>query len=355
MSDQQEDFLKGRGAQLNTANRFLKNQYVTEHPEGLDEPLISNEATQIFYESPKKIVNKIDSPDLSMMHSVNPYQGCEHGCIYCYARNSHQYWGFSAGLDFERKIIVKQNAAELLEKNFLNPRWKPEVISISGNTDCYQPLERKLRITRSLLEVSLKYKNPIGIITKNALVLRDIDILQEMSRENLVHVMVSITSLEEELRLKLEPRTATAKNRLKVIHELNKAGVPAGVMVAPVIPGLNSSEIPEILRAAGENGADAAGYNIVRLNGSIGEIFTDWIYKAFPEKADKVLNQIKECHGGTLNESRWGVRMSGEGKIAESIHQLFKMARNKYIRPSSFEYNFNAFCRPPRGQLDLFA
>jgi DNA repair photolyase len=354
MEQKDGDYLKGRGSQLNTSNPYLKNSYVKEHPEGLDEPWILNKATQYFYESPKKVVNKVDSPDLGMGYSINPYQGCEHGCIYCYARNSHQYWGFSAGIDFESKIIVKRNAAELLEKQFQNKNWKPEVIMVSGNTDCYQPVERKLKITRSLLEVFLKYRNPVGIITKNSLILRDLDILKELAKLNLVHVMVSITSLKEEIRLKMEPRTATAKNRLNVIGTLSANGIPAGVMTAPIVPGINSDEIPAIIEAAAEKGADCAGYTIVRLNGSIGEIFSDWIHKAFPDKAEKVLNHIKECHGGQLNDSRWGTRMRGEGKIAESIRQLFSIAVKKHIKPTGFSYDYSLFRVPANGQLDLF-
>jgi DNA repair photolyase len=352
--EEKDEYLKGRGSQLNTANPYLKNRYVGEHIEGLDEPLLSNEATQYLYETPRKIVNKVNSPDVYMEYSLNPYQGCEHGCIYCYARNSHQYWGYSAGLDFERKIIVKQNAPELLRQHFMSKSWKPAVISVSGNTDCYQPIERKLRITRRLLETFLEFRNPVGIITKNSLIMRDIDILEELAKLNLVHVMVSITSLREELRLKMEPRTATARNRLSVIKALSSAGVPVGVMTAPVIPGLNSEEIPAIIEAAAAHGAVCAGYTIVRLNGSIGEIFTDWIHKAFPDRAEKVLHQVSECHSGNLNDSRFGTRMKGEGKIAESVRQLFQVAVKKHIKPSDFEFNLSAFRRPPSGQLDLF-
>ena len=223
-----DDYLKGRGAQIQSHNRFMKHEVVAEHIEGLDEPLITDERTQVFIEHPKKMVNKITSPDLGMMNSMNPYQGCEHGCIYCYARNTHNYYGFSAGLDFERNIIVKPTAPALLKKYFDNPRYKTESVMFSGNTDCYQPLERKYKITRSMLEICLEYKNPVGIITKNSLVLRDVDILKELAAHRLIHVMISITSLREELRLLLEPRTATYKNRLHVIEELSKNNIPAG-------------------------------------------------------------------------------------------------------------------------------
>ena len=287
---------------------------------------------------------------------MNPYQGCEHGCIYCYARNTHEYWGYSAGLDFERKIIAKPNAPELLEKQLMNKNWIPAPIMFSGNTDCYQPIERKLKITRQMLEVLLKFRHPVGMITKNNLILRDIDILQEMAKLKLVHVMVSVTTLREDLRLLMEPRTVTAKNRLKVIEQLNKAGIPAGIMAAPIIPGLNSNEIPELIRVAAEHGAVAAGYQIVRLNGSVKDIFTNWIYKNFPDAAEKVLNQTAEVHGGKVGDSRFFKRMSGEGKIAESIKQLFEMAVKRHLSGRDrFEFDLTAFQRPGENkQMELF-
>lgn len=349
------DFFKGRGAQVNTHNKFLKNKYVLDHVEGLDEPLLENSATQLFEETPKKIVSESNSPDLSHMYSINPYQGCEHGCIYCYARNTHEYFGFSAGLDFERKIIVKRNAAELLEDYFNKKNYQPVCILLSGNTDCYQPIERKLEITRSLLQVFLKYRNPVSIITKNNVILRDLDILTELAAMNLVHVNVSITSLNEQLRQKLEPRTVTASGRLSVIQKLTENGVPCRVMAAPIIPGLNSNEVPGIIKAAADRGALAAGFTIVRLNGSIAEIFTDWINKAFPQKADKVLNMIRSVHDGKLNDSEFGRRMSGEGKIAESIHQMFRMACNRFLDGREMpEFNYSLFVPKNGKQTTLF-
>src|SRR5690606_15654769 len=237
----------------------LKAQYVTEHVEGLDEPLLSSPATQVFHETPKQIVNKVTSPDLGMMYSMNPYQGCEHGCIYCYARNTHEYWGFSAGLDFESKIIVKKNAPALLEKFLSHPDWHAVPISLSGNTDCYQPLERKLEITRGILKVLAQYRHPVGIITKNSLILRDLDLLQDLASDNLVHVYITVTTLDEDLRSIMEPRTASARKRLKTIEALSNAGVPVGIMNAPIIPGLNHHEIPNVLKAAADHVARAAG------------------------------------------------------------------------------------------------
>lgn len=327
----EEEYRKGRGAQIKTGNRFLKAEYVAEHMEGLDEPLYSSPDTQVFYESPKKIVNKVTSPDLGMMYSMNPYQGCEHGCIYCYARNTHEYWGFSAGLDFESKIIVKPDAPALLERFLLNPRWEAVPISVSGNTDCYQPLERKFEITRKLLKVFVNYRHPLGMITKNGLILRDLDLLTDLAKDNLVHVYISLTTLNEDLRRIMEPRTASAIKRLKTVEALAKAGVPVGVMNAPIIPGLNHHEIPELLKAAADHGALNAGMTVVRLNGAIGKIFEDWLKKNFPDRFDKVWNQICDLHGGNVNDSKFGRRMVGEGNFADVIHQLFRVSKAKYF------------------------
>lgn len=327
----EEEYFKGRGAQIKTDNKFLKAQYVAEHVEGLDEPLYSSPETQVFQESPKKIVNKVTSPDLGMMYSMNPYQGCEHGCIYCYARNSHEYWGFNAGLDFESKIIVKKNAPALLEKFLLNPQWDAVPISVSGNTDCYQPLEKKFEITRNILKVFARYRHPLGMITKNGLILRDLDLLSDLAKDNLVHVYISITTLNEDLRRIMEPRTASGVKRLKTVEGLAKAGVPVGIMAAPIIPGLNHHEIPEILKAASEHGALNAAMTVVRLNGSIGKIFEDWLRKNFPDRFDKVWNQISDLHGGNVNDSQFGRRMVGEGNFADTIHQLFRVSKRKHF------------------------
>ena len=327
----QDDYFKGRGAQVRTGNKFLKAEYVAEHVEGLDEPLLSSPSTQVFYENPKKIVNKVTSPDLGMMYSLNPYQGCEHGCIYCYARNSHEYWGFSAGLDFESKIIVKKSAPALLEKCILHPQWEAVPISVSGNTDCYQPLEKKYEITRNLLKVFARYRHPLGMITKNALICRDIDILSDLAKDNLVHVYISVTTLDEDLRRAMEPRTASGIKRLKTIEALSNAGIPVGIMIAPIVPGLNQHEIPEIMKAAADHGALHAGVTVVRLNGSIGKIFEDWLRKNFPDRFEKVWNQICALHGGNVNDSQFGRRMTGEGNFAEAIHQLFRVSRKKYF------------------------
>lgn len=350
-----EKYLKGRGAQFNPPNPYLKNEYVTEHPEGLDEPLLSNSKTEYFTEHPKKIINPVESPDLGLSYSMNPYQGCEHGCIYCYARNTHQYWGYGAGLDFERKIIIKENAPEVLARQLENPKWEVRTIMLAGNTDCYQPIEQKMQLTRRMLQVLLQYRHPVSIITKNALILRDLDLLTQLNKLNLVHVNISITTLNEDLRQKLEPRTATAPKRLAVVQQLAAAEIPVNVMVAPIIPGLNDHEIPELIKKAAENGAASAAYNIVRLNGSIGSIFTDWIHKNYPDKASKVLSQIAACHGGHLNDSVYGRRMAGEGKFAEAIRALFQISKQKYMSGRSMKpYNYSLFCTKTGKQLPLF-
>ncbi len=331
----------------------MKAQYVTEHVEGLDEPLLTLPTTQIFYENPRQVVNKVTSPDLGMMYSLNPYQGCEHGCIYCYARNTHEYYGFSAGLDFESKIMVKKNAAELLEKFILKPNWQATPIAFSGNTDCYQPLEREMKITRSLLAVMARYRHTVGIITKNSLILRDLDILSDLAQDNLVHVYISITTLDEDLRRIMEPRTASAVKRLKTVEALAKAGVPVGIMNAPVIPGLNHHEIPSIIKAAADHGALTAGMTVVRLNGAIGKLFEDWLRKNFPDRFDKVWNQICALHGGNVSDSEFGRRITGEGKYAEAIYQLYRAAKKKHFAGRSLPpYNLSAFRKG--GNLSLF-
>ncbi|HEV8513069.1 MAG TPA: PA0069 family radical SAM protein [Cyclobacteriaceae bacterium] len=348
-----DSYFKGRGAQIKTGNKFLQGQYVTDHIEGLDEPLLENPHTQIFYESPKKIVNKVDSPDLGMGYSMNPYQGCEHGCIYCYARNTHEYYGFSAGLDFESKIIVKKNAPQILEQQLLSKNWNASPIMLSGNTDCYQPLERKLQITRQILQVLARYRHPVGLISKNSLITRDIDILQDLASDRLVHVMISITSLNEDLRRVMEPRTASSIKRLKTVEELSKANIPVGIMNAPLIPGLNHHEIPQILKAAADHGALTAGMTIVRLNGSIGKIFEDWLRKNFPDRFEKVWNQICSMHGGNVNDSQFGRRMRGEGNIADAIHQLFRTSKKKYFSGREMPpYDLTKFRKG--GNLSLF-
>lgn len=349
------EFIKGRGAQLNPTNRFSIQAYDIEHPEAIDDWEKEKVNTQYFQENGKTILNKITSPDIPLSYSLNPYQGCEHGCVYCYARNSHEYWGMSAGMDFESKIIVKKRAPELLRELFSSKKWQPTPISLSGNTDCYQPIERKLEITRKLLEVCLEYKNPVGIITKNALILRDLDLLQDLAKLNLVSVYTSITSMDEDLRRKLEPRTSKYEDRIKIIETLSKHNIYTGIMNAPIIPGLNDTHIFEVLRRASMAGAKSAGYTIVRLNGAIGPIFKNWLSLTFPERAQKVWNLIADCHGGDVQDSRFGTRMKGEGNIAEIINQQFNLyCKQFHLNEEKFEYNLADFVKLQPGQLRLF-
>jgi DNA repair photolyase len=347
--------IKGRGAQHEVKNRFLSQAYVPDqdyadlnlHEEDSE---VKTTYTEIF---PKSILNEVKSPDIKLDWSMNPYQGCEHGCVYCYARTTHEFWGLGPGLDFERKIFYKKNAADLLRKAFDAKSWKPAAIMTSGNTDCYQPIERKLKLTRSLLEVCLEYKNPVGLITKNSMIERDLDLLQELAKDNLVKVVMSITSLDEDLRSKLEPRTSTAKNKLRTIEILKSNNIPVEILMGPVIPGLNSHEIPAIIEAAANAGADWASYTMVRLNGAIGEIFEQWVEQTFPDRAQKILNQIREVNGGVLSNTIAGNRMSGKGNVAQMINQLFNLHRSKFMTYKETPFNTSIFKRPG-SQLELF-
>ncbi|MDX1471607.1 MAG: PA0069 family radical SAM protein, partial [Flavobacteriaceae bacterium] len=289
------------------------------------------------------------------MYSMNSYQGCEHGCIYCYARNTHEFWGYGPGLEFERNILVKKNAPELLEKFIKRKAWKAYPIVMSGNTDCYQPAEKEFKITRKCLEIFLRFKHPVGIITKNSLALRDLDLYIELAKDNLVAVNVSITTLSEETRRTVEPRTATIKKRLQTVRELSDNGIPVNVMLAPIIPFINSHEILDLAKAASDNGALGISHTIVRLNGPIGQIFSDWVRKAYPDRADKVLHQIESCHGGTLNDSRFGKRIKGEGKFADQIAQMVKLGKKLYFKDKSMpKLNCDLHEMHKDGQMKLF-
>jgi len=348
--------VKGRGASAQVANRFLQRQYGVLHWEGIDEPVEEEgRATKYLVEHPRTILNKVDSPDLGFNWSLNPYQGCEHGCSYCYARPTHEYWGYSAGLDFERVIIVKRNAPELLEKALRHPRWTADPIMLSGATDPYQPVEREERLTRRCLEVFARFDHPVNLITKNALVLRDLDLLGELAAKRLVGVAISLTTLDEDLRRVLEPRTSTGANRLKAIAALSAAGVPVHVMVAPIIPGLNDREVPTLLKAAAEAGALSAGYTVLRTNGAVQEVFRSWLEHHFPDRAAKVIAQTSALHGGRMNDSTSGRRIRGEGAFAENIRRVFHVFRRRYFDGRAVpEMDLSRFRPPPQGQLDLF-
>lgn len=338
---------KGRGAQFNPDNRFNTLHH--------DPDLILEEDTRFIATDAKTIVNKVDSPDIPMPYSMNPYQGCEHGCIYCYARNTHPYWGYSAGLDFEQKILIKHSAPELLKKFLKNKNYKPLPILISGNTDCYQPAEQKFRLTRQLLEICLQYRQPVSLITKNALILRDLDLLIPMAQKNLVQVLLSITTLDESLRSLLEPRTSTSTKRLNTLQALNSNGIPACLMMAPVIPGLTDHEIHDMARAARDHGAPDIYYSILRLNGDVAGLFEDWLTKNFPDRANKILKRTAECHGGQVGDSRFKVRMKGEGHFAEMIKNQFKQAKIKFSLPSITIPPLSCdLFKVPSGQLGLF-
>ncbi len=351
--------IKGRGAQINTKNRFdrlvheRRDDFLNYCARSGDVP--DQQKTTYLSVHPKTIVNKVKSPDVGMSYSLNPYQGCEHGCVYCYARNSHEYWGYSAGLEFEKQILIKKNAHKLLEDHITRISWRPEPIVLSGNTDCYQPAERTFKLTRKCLEVFLKYRHPVAIITKNALILRDLDLLKSLARHHLVLVNLSITTLSEETRRMMEPRTASVSRRLKTIKSLSDNGIPVRVMLAPIIPGINSHEILKTAKLVSEHGALDISHTIVRLNGAVGEIFADWVHKTFPDKAAKILNQIKSCHNNSLNDSRFGLRMKGEGPIASQINHLMALAKRRYFRDKVLPHlSRDEFNSCPTGQLRLF-
>ncbi|MFZ9388788.1 MAG: PA0069 family radical SAM protein [Chitinophagaceae bacterium] len=340
-------YLNGRGAQFNTKNRFHKNENTREHVEGIDDWETSGLRTVYLEQQSKTIVNKVESPDVGMGYSMNPYAGCEHGCIYCYARNVHEYWGYSAGLDFESRIIVKKNAPQLLRKFLMHKNWDATPIMLSGNTDCYQPAEQKYRLTRGLLEVCNEFNQPVGILTKNAWILRDKDVLQEMARKKIVSAMVSITSFNEDLRRVMEPRTTTTAQKLKVIRELSEAGVRMGIMMGPMIPGLNEHEMQRIMKAARDHGATFTAYTFIRLNGSIKLLFHDWLYRNFPDRADKVWHLVEQSHNGKVNDSRWGIRMRGEGNIAQIVAQQYKKYGKLYgMNAEEWSLERSRFRRP---------
>jgi len=321
--------IHGRGASWSPANRFERLHVDLTDIDVVDVDPDAEErrrrATQYFCDGTKSIITRNTSPDVGFETSLNPYRGCEHGCIYCYARPTHEYLGFSAGLDFESKIVVKTNAPELLRAELESPRWRPQTLVMSGVTDPYQPVDKKLQITRGCLEVLAKFKNPVAIITKNRLVTRDIDLLCELAKYNAVAVNLSVTSLDPDLQRILEPRTSSPQARLDAIGQLRSAGIPTGVMVAPVIPALTDHEIPKILDACAKAGAQFAGYTIVRLPWAVAPIFEHWLEEHFPDRKEKVLGRIRHLRGNRLNNSQWHTRMIGEGILSEQIASLFKV------------------------------
>ena len=344
--------LRGRGATGNPTGRFERLALISERIDDDDER--PARATEIYRDSSKSILSYNDSPDVGMAVYLNAYRGCEHGCIYCYARPYHEYLGLSAGVDFESRIFVKENAAALLRQELLAKSWTPQGIGFSGVTDPYQPVERRLKLTRACLEVMAEFRNPVAIITKSHTVTRDIDLIGELASHGAALVMLSITTLDDDLAGVMEPRASRPQRRLDAVRALTDAGIPVGVMVAPIIPGLTDHEVPAILKAAAEAGAVTAGRTVVRLPYGVKDLFTDWLTAHFPDRKDKVLNRVRAMRDGKLNDPNFGSRMSGEGPFAESIHQMFELHRRKLGLTKEVELSTEAFRRPSGPQLGLF-
>jgi DNA repair photolyase len=327
---QPSDVIRGRGAAINPGNRFEALHYeIDEFVEDRDYP-DKRVRTQLFRDDSQSIISYNNSPDIGFDASLNPYRGCEHGCAYCYARPTHEYLGFSAGLDFETKILVKPKAAQLLVAELTKRSWQPQLLALSGVTDAYQPIERTLKITRSCLEVLAAFRNPVGVVTKNHLVTRDIDLLSDLARHRAASVSVSVTTLDPNLAQILEPRASTPRFRLQAVRALNQAGIPVGVNVAPIIPGINEHEIAKILEAAAEAGAQFAFYTILRLPLTVAPVFVNWLETHFPDRKNKVLGRIRSLRDGKLNNAEFGRRMRGDGPLADEIGQMFRVACRRY-------------------------
>ena len=343
--------IHGRGASWNPQNRFESIEYVRDE-EAVEEQPAPN--TLFLRDPTRTILAHNDSPDVGFDTSINPYRGCEHGCIYCFARPTHEYLGFSAGLEFESKILVKEDAPELLRKELMSPRWKPRLIAISGVTDAYQPIERKLRLTRRCLEVLAEFRNPVCIITKNHLVTRDIDVLQELAKYSAVSVNLSVTTLDPELANIMEPRASTPAKRIEAVEALAKANIPIGVMVAPVIPAITDHEMPAILTAVANAGAKSAGFVLLRLPWAVAPLFEQWLEEHFPDRKQKVLNRVRFLRDGKLYDSRWGVRQRGEGIFAEQLDAIFDVTcRKLHLNEIGRELSVSSF-RRPTAQASLF-
>ena len=348
--------IDGRGTRANPENRY-EQIHVDLDVEAEELERDGREPTLFYRDSSKSALAQNDSPDIGFSYSLNPYRGCEHGCVYCYARPTHEYLSFSAGLDFERRIMVKADAPELLRKTFRSPKWQPQVVALSGNTDCYQPVERRLGLTRRCLEVFREFRNPVAIVTKSALVTRDVDLLADLAAHGAASVTVSVTSLDPELARRMEPRAATPERRLEAIAALSAAGIPVNINVAPIIPGLNDSEIPAILQRGAAAGAGSAAWILLRLPQPVDQLFEAWLQRNFPDRVQRVLGRIRECRDGRLSDSRFGHRMRGEGVYAKQIAALFRTAARRagVDRPLP-ALNANAFRRPPQAgeQLRLY-
>lgn len=353
MTDKQKNPIRGRGASDNPANRF-EGKY-TDYDLDEETGKKPSQDTKLIADDSDKILSENESPDIPFTYGLNPYRGCEHGCIYCYARPTHEFLGFSAGLDFESRIMVKYDAAEKLRSKFASREWHPEAITLSGVTDPYQPIERDLEITRSCLKVFVEARNPVSIITKNYLVTRDIDLLEELAQYNAVHVTLSITTLDRDLARVMEPRTSQPPRRLKAIEELADKGISVGVNVAPIIPGLTDHETPDILEAAKEAGATHAAYTIVRLPYGVKDLFQNWLEQHFPDRKEKVLNRIRDIRNGKLNESKFGKRFHGKGEFADQIRNMFQIQTKKLgLNEKELSLSTKQFRRPQKGQLNMF-
>lgn len=343
-----------RGAPNNPPNRFVRIEL--EPDADWYDPDERPVATEFYRDDSLSILSRNDSPDIPFTTSVNPYRGCEHGCVYCYARPTHEYLGFSAGLDFEARILVKERAPELLRDALQSDRWDPQPIAMSGVTDPYQPVERKLRLTRRCLEVLLEFRNPVTVVTKNQLITRDVDLLTGLARHHAVAVMISLTTLDPGLRRVMEPRTSPPPARLTTVRLLADAGIPVGILMSPVIPGLTDHEVPRLLAAAAAAGAQWAGYVPLRLPLGVEPIFVDWLSRYYPQRQEKILNRLLELRGGRLNDPRFGDRMTGTGKLAAQLNQLFHVScRRAGLGTAGPRLSVAAFRRPePGGQLSLF-
>ena len=347
-----------RGATYNPANRFLPLSF-ERNPDFYEgafaEERNERPPTQFLVDASKSIVSTNDSPDVPLEATLNPYRGCEHGCNYCFARPTHEYLGFSAGLDFELKVLVKKDAPRLLRDHLSKPNYKPVTITLSGVTDCYQPVERQLRLTRGCLEVLRDFRHPVAIVTKNFLVTRDIDLLAELAQYDCAHVLLSITTLDAELARTMEPRAATPERRLEALRRLREAGIPASVMMAPVIPGLTDHELPAIVAAAAEHGALNVSYLPLRLPGAVAPIFIDWLEQRYPDRKDKVLSRIRSLRGGKLNDANFHSRFQGQGHVADGLAQLHKIAVRRAGLPKPCPtLSTEHFRKPGPQQLSLF-
>lgn len=342
-----------RGTLAAPGNRFESTR--RERDEEYDDTEDPLPRTEFIDDDSQSIIAYNDSPDLGFNAGLNPYRGCEHGCVYCYARPTHEYLGFSAGIDFESKIMVKRRAPELLRRELSSSKWQPQTIAMSGVTDCYQPIERRLRLTRRCLAVLAEFRNPVGIVTKNALVTRDLDLLRELAGYDAVAVFVSLTTLDPALRSRLEPRTSPPLARLRAIERLATAGIPVGVMIAPVIPALNDHEIPQLLQHAATAGARFASFVTLRLPYANKDLFEAWLQEHFPDRREKVLNQIRSLRDGKLNDATFGNRMRGSGPLATQIDSMFRIAcRKAGIGSERLRLSTSAFRRPGGTQLSLF-